>query len=92
MSTEERYQIFIEASMARARGDGRISEVLRRWGIRRRPPRREETKEYLRKCSTQYQVVTGKRGLYDSVESRIGIDRKREDSGDGTGVRKSGSG
>jgi len=33
LSAEARCQIFIEATMAKARGDGSISEVLRRWGI-----------------------------------------------------------
>lgn len=33
LSGEEKYQIFLEATMAKARGDGSISEVLRRWGI-----------------------------------------------------------
>ena len=33
LSPEEKFQIFIEATMAKARGNGNISEVLRRWGI-----------------------------------------------------------
>ncbi len=33
LSAEEKYQIFLEATMAKAKGDGSISEVLRRWGI-----------------------------------------------------------
>ena len=33
LSAEEKYQIFIEATMAKAKGNGSISEVLRRWGI-----------------------------------------------------------
>ena len=33
LSAEEKYQIFLEATMAKARGGGSISEVLRRWGI-----------------------------------------------------------
>ena len=30
---EAKYQIFLEATMAKAKGNGSISEVLRRWGI-----------------------------------------------------------
>ncbi len=33
LSPEEKYQIFIEATMAKAKGNGSIAEVLRRWGI-----------------------------------------------------------
>lgn len=33
LTPEEKYQIFIEATMARAQGNDSISEVLRRWGI-----------------------------------------------------------
>jgi len=33
LTPEAKYQIFIEATMAKAKGDGSISEVLRRWGI-----------------------------------------------------------
>jgi transposase-like protein len=33
LSAEEKYQIFLEATMAKAKGNGSISEVLRRWGI-----------------------------------------------------------
>lgn len=33
LTPEEKYQIFIEATMAKAQGNGSISEVLRRWGI-----------------------------------------------------------
>jgi len=33
LSAEEKYQIFLEATMAKAKGDGSVSEVLRRWGI-----------------------------------------------------------
>ena len=33
LSAEEKYQIFLEATMAKARGNGSISEVLCRWGI-----------------------------------------------------------
>jgi len=33
ISPEEKYQIFIEATMAKAQGNGGVSEVLRRWGI-----------------------------------------------------------
>lgn len=33
LSPEEKYQIFLEATMAKAEGNGSISEVLRRWGI-----------------------------------------------------------
>jgi hypothetical protein len=29
---EEKYQIFIEATMAKAKGNGSITEVMRRWG------------------------------------------------------------
>ncbi len=33
LSAEEKYQIFIEAIMAKAKGNGSINEVLRSWGI-----------------------------------------------------------
>lgn len=33
LSAKEKYQIFVEATMAKARGNGNVSEVLRRWGI-----------------------------------------------------------
>jgi len=33
LSAEEKYQIFVEATMAKATGNGNVSEVLRRWGI-----------------------------------------------------------
>lgn len=33
LSPEDKYQIFLEATMAKARGNGSIGEVLRRWGI-----------------------------------------------------------
>ncbi len=33
LTPEEKYQIFIEATLAKARDNGGISEVLRRWGI-----------------------------------------------------------
>ena len=33
LSPEEKYQIFLEATMAKAKGNGSVSEVLRRWGI-----------------------------------------------------------
>ena len=33
LTPEEKYQIFLEATMARAQGNGGISEVLRRWAI-----------------------------------------------------------
>ena len=33
LSPEEKYQIFIEATIAKAKGNGSISEVLRRWGL-----------------------------------------------------------
>ena len=33
LSPEEKYQIFIEATMAKAKGNGSITEVMRRWGI-----------------------------------------------------------
>ncbi len=33
LSPEEKFQIFIEATMAKARGNGNVSEVLRHWGI-----------------------------------------------------------
>lgn len=33
LSAEEKYQIFLEATMAKAKDNGSISEVLRRWGI-----------------------------------------------------------
>lgn len=33
LTPEEKYQIFIEATMAKAQGNGNVGEVLRRWGI-----------------------------------------------------------
>ena len=33
LTPEEKYQIFLEATMANAKEDGSIIEVLRRWGI-----------------------------------------------------------
>ncbi len=33
LTPEEKYQIFLEATMTKAKGNGSISEVLRRWGI-----------------------------------------------------------
>lgn len=33
LSADEKYQIFIEATIAKAKENGSISEVLRRWGI-----------------------------------------------------------
>jgi len=33
LTPEEKYQIFLEATMAKAKESGSISEVLRRWGI-----------------------------------------------------------
>lgn len=33
LSPEEKYQIFLESTMAKAKGNGSIAEVLRRWGI-----------------------------------------------------------
>lgn len=33
LSADEKYQIFLEATMAKAKGNGSISEVMRRWGI-----------------------------------------------------------
>ena len=33
LTPEEKYQIFLEATMAKAKENGSISEVLRRWGI-----------------------------------------------------------
>ena len=33
LSPEDKYQIFIEATMAKAKGNGSITEVIRRWGI-----------------------------------------------------------
>jgi len=33
LSAEEKYQIFLDATMAKAKGNGSISEVMRRWGI-----------------------------------------------------------
>jgi len=33
LTPEAKYQIFLEANMAKAEGNGSISEVLRRWGI-----------------------------------------------------------
>ena len=33
LTPEEKYQIFLEATMAKAKSNGSISEVLRRWGL-----------------------------------------------------------
>jgi transposase-like protein len=33
LSAEEKYQIFLEATMAKAVENGNVSEVLRPWGI-----------------------------------------------------------
>lgn len=33
LSPEEKFQIFLEATMAKARDNGSVAEVLRRWGI-----------------------------------------------------------
>jgi len=33
LTPEEKYQIFLEATMAKAKENGNITEVLRRWGI-----------------------------------------------------------
>jgi hypothetical protein len=33
LSAEDKYQIFLEATMAKANGDVNVSEVLRLWGI-----------------------------------------------------------
>lgn len=33
LTPEEKFQIFIEATMAKAKENGSVSEVLRRWGI-----------------------------------------------------------
>ena len=33
LSPEEKYQIFLEATMAKAQDNGNVSGVLRRWGI-----------------------------------------------------------
>jgi transposase-like protein len=33
LTPEDKYQIFIEATMAKAQGSGSVGEVLRRWGI-----------------------------------------------------------
>ena len=33
LTAKEKYQIFLEATMAKAKDNGSISEVLRRWGI-----------------------------------------------------------
>ena len=33
LTPEEKYQIFIESTMAKAKDNGSISEVLRKWGI-----------------------------------------------------------
>jgi len=33
LSPEEKFQIFLEATMAKAKENGSVSEVLRRWGI-----------------------------------------------------------
>jgi transposase-like protein len=33
LSPKEKYQIFLEATMAKAQGNGSVGEVIRRWGI-----------------------------------------------------------
>jgi len=33
LSAEEKYQIFLEAAIAKGKGNGEIGEVVRRWGI-----------------------------------------------------------
>lgn len=33
LTAGEKYQVFLEATMAKAKGNGSISEVMRRWGI-----------------------------------------------------------
>jgi len=33
LSAEEKYQIFLQAAMAKAKGNGSISEIMRCWGI-----------------------------------------------------------
>jgi len=33
LSAEEKYQIFLESATAKAKGNGSISEIMRRWGI-----------------------------------------------------------
>ena len=33
LTPEAKYQIFVEATMAKAKGNGSVSEVLRRWGL-----------------------------------------------------------
>lgn len=33
LSPEEKFQIFLEATMAKAKDNGSVSEVMRRWGI-----------------------------------------------------------
>ena len=33
LSPEEKYQIFLEATIAKGKGNGQVGEVLRRWGI-----------------------------------------------------------
>ena len=33
LSAEEKFQIFLEATLAKAEGNGSVGEVLRRWGI-----------------------------------------------------------
>ena len=33
LTPEEKYQIFLEATMAKDQGNGSVGEVLRRWGI-----------------------------------------------------------
>lgn len=33
LTPEEKYQIFLEATMAKAQGNGSVGEVMRRWGI-----------------------------------------------------------
>ncbi len=35
LSAQDKYQIFLEATMAKAKGNGSISEVLRRWIVER---------------------------------------------------------
>ncbi len=33
LTPEEKYQIFLEATIAKGKGTGQVGEVLRRWGI-----------------------------------------------------------
>ncbi len=40
LTPEVKYQIFLESTMAKAKGNGSISEVLRRWGIHSSDPTR----------------------------------------------------